>query len=281
MNHKKTALAFLALFFLALLTPLAHADDMGMNDFAEWFGATPNDYVKARSYIGVVGISADINNGGDFNGLTTVEYGPVTYQTTPVTLWTNPELDQVPSINRNFGFGILLGQRLGPWAFELSFWQSTHTATYTGGGFTVTNPATLQSFDFNVKRYIFTQLPTQPFFSVGVSLPWLSVADGSEILNAQNGEYNVIAVNSETLSGIGLQLGVGLEIYLSNNFSLVGGAYQRWTEFNQINGAEKVSSSGVYFDGDSSPTLPSGASNVGSLEGDGINFYVGTTIGFE
>lgn len=262
----------MVLLCLSVVTSLAHADE-----FSDWFGASPNDYVKNRTYIGAVGISAFIDQGGDFTGQNTVTFGPVTLETSPTTVLSNPEVDLIPTINRNFGFGIILGERIGPWAGEISYWRSTHTATYTGGGTAFTTPATLESFNLDIKRYFFTQLPTQPFFSFGISFPWLSVSNGSDILNYQaapvNGQYGVVDINDEAISGIGLELGVGLEIYLGNGFSLVGGANERWTGFSQINGGEKVGNSVVSVDGN--------PSNLASLEGDGLNFYVGTTVGFE
>jgi hypothetical protein len=78
-------------------------------------------------------------------------------------------------------------------------------------------------------------------------------------------------VGDSTYSGIGLNLGVGAELYLGDGLSLVGCLMQRWTGFNQINGQENL------------PFTPSttGSTNVnGNLEGNGLDIYVGTTIGF-
>lgn len=287
MKWTKTAVVVMVLLCSSVVTSLAYGDS-----FEDWFGAAPNDYIKTRSYIGVVGISTFIDQGGDFNGLNSVQFGPVTYSTSPVTQFTNPEVDLVPAINRNFGFGILMGERVGPWAGEISYWRSTHTATYTGGGVLFTTPATMESLNFDLKRYFLTQLPTQPFFSLGISFPWITIVNGSDVLNYQSapnpdGTYNVVNINNETISGIGFEMGVGLEIYLGNGFSLVGSAEQRWTGFNQVNGAEKVGVGEIYYDGDPNETLPAqgsattGPNNIGNFEGDGLNFYVGTTVGFE
>jgi hypothetical protein len=80
-------------------------------------------------------------------------------------------------------------------------------------------------------------------------------------------------VDDETLSGIGFNVGAGLEIYLGNGFSLIGGAYETWTSFDQINGASKIATNSVYFN-----NIPA---DVGSLAGNGLNLYVGTTFGVE
>jgi len=128
----------------------------------------------------------------------------------------------------------------------------------------------LQSIDIDFKRYLLTQLPTQPFISIGLSFPWLWVSDGSNVLDNSN---NLIGINDETISGMGYKLGVGMEIYLDDHFSLIGMAQERWTEFNQVNGAFKVAENSFTFNGNSA--------NVGSFAGNGLNFFVGTSIGFQ
>jgi hypothetical protein len=265
MKFNKAAFFAMLLISLSGFVWVSWADELDEDQT----GVKSTDFIKSRTYIGIVGISQVIDSNGDFNGLNTMEFGPVTFQTTPVTLTTLPEYDLIPEINRNFGFGILAGHREGPWAVEVSFWRSDCTATYSGGGpVTFTYPASFQSINVDFKRYIFTQLPTQPFVSLGVCFPWVWVSQGSEIING-----SIVTQNDETISGIGFELGAGLEIYLDKNFSLVGGGFQRWTGFNQVNGAEKLGEDGMYFDGN--------PSNVGAIEGDGLNFYVGTTVGFQ
>jgi len=235
-----------------------------------FWGIKSTDFIKSRTYIGVGGISSVIDSSNDFNGTQSVSFAPVSYtNSNGVTGVTDSEVDLVPSINRNFGFNIMAGHREGPWAAELTYWRSDHTATFTGVTPTFTTSATLQSFDFNLKRYFLTQLPTQPFITVGMCFPWLWVSNGSNLVDANN---NVAGINDETISGFGFDLGVGMEIYLDDHFSLVGGACQRWTEYAQINGAEKVENASLTEDGNSS--------DVSSLEGNGLNFYVDTTIGF-
>jgi hypothetical protein len=64
-----------------------------------------------------------------------------------------------------------------------------------------------------------------------------------------------------------------MELYLDNGFSLIGGLYQRWTEFDQINGASKVPLNQMYFDGN--------PSDVGALSGNGLQFYIGGTVGVD
>jgi hypothetical protein len=237
-------------------------------------GTHKNDFVVERSYIGVVGTSADIDQFGDFNGTNSLTFNSGTTVSGGSTFIGNPEVDLVPSITRSFGFGVLVGHREGPWAAEISFWRSDHTASFIfAGPTTLTDPASLQAVNIDFKRYFFTQLPTQPFISLGVSFPWLWVRNFSFITDNAVPVPNILHQDDETLSGIGLNIGAGMELYLDNNFSLIGGLYQRWTEFDQINGAAKIPLNQMYFD--NNPT------NIGALAGNGLNIYIGTTFGVD
>lgn len=262
MNQKTLLLSILALIVSVGFTRQVFAQE----------GEGSPDFIKSRSYIGVLGTSATIDHWGDFQGIHYVTSIPVSATSGS----TNNERDFIPSIDRNFGFGVLLGHREGPWAAEVSFWRSDHTATGTyvltaGVTTTLTDPASLQAINVDFKRYFFTQLPTQPFINIGISFPWLWVQDFSWQLDSSNNPTG--RINNETISGIGLNLGAGLEIYLDNGFSILGGLYQRWTEFNQVSGYSKIAFNQIYYDGN--------PSDIGAYEGDGLNLYVGTTFGFQ
>lgn len=244
---------------------------------ASWADDDSADYIKSRTYIGILGNSATLDQWGDFNGTHSVQFGPVTYQTSPVTAFSNPEVDIIPTIDRNFGFGGLIGHREGPWAAEISYWRNDHTATYTGGtGVTLTTPARYESFNVDFKRYFLTELPAQPFVNVGLTFPWLWMHNTSYIMdyhsppNPSTGQYNVIGVNDETISGFGVNLGAGVEVYISELFSISGGAYGRFVGFDQINGASKIALNKIFFDGN--------PADKGSLAGNALNLFVTMTV---
>ncbi len=229
------------------------------------FTAAPDDYIKTRVYFGVIGTSANIDSDGDFNNSLrfTTNYSGLN------------EFDLVPAISRNFGFGALIGYRTGAWALEASFWSSDHDSTWSdrffnpGAPTTFFGTASFQSINFDLKRYLFTKYPTQPFVSFGLNFPWLVVRDGS--LLDYGGGINYI--DDATISGIGFDLGAGLEVYLGQDYSLVGGVVERFSGFNQINGAAKQAANRL--------TMTGNTKEQGNLEGNGLNFYVGATVGFE
>ncbi|HVZ79412.1 MAG TPA: hypothetical protein VHE12_01275 [bacterium] len=259
MRSPNWAFAVLLILVGSLTAPLwGEEEDMS--------GAKASDFIKSRAYIGVFGISSTIDQWGDFSGVNS-------FTTSSAVTTGNPEVDLIPSITRQFGWGALFGYREGPWAGELSFMRSDHTASYISSGpATTTTPASLQSIDFNLKRYFFTQYPLQPFLNLGIAFPWLWVHHFSYLTDTAS-PPNIVSTDDETISGIGMNLGLGVEFYFENDFSLVGGLFQRWGEFDQINGAAKIPFNELYFDGD--------PNDVGALAGNGLTFYFGATVGVE
>jgi len=267
MNLKKASTLALLLMAFGGFVSTTLGDSL-----ADDLGANPNDIVKTRTYIGGMGISSTVDQWGDFNGYNWMQNTP----SSSTTVTAYPEVDLIPTISRQFGWAAFVGQREGPWAAEFSYWRTNHTATWIDTSpstpVTYTNPSTLQSINIDFKRYFLTQLPSQPFVSFGISFPWLWVHDFSTSYTDST-RSTLVQNGDETISGVGLNLGAGLEIYIDNNFSIVGGVVERWVSFDQINGVEKTPLNNMYFDNN--------PSDVGSLEGNGFNFYAGMTLGIQ
>lgn len=221
----------------------------------------PGDYLHTRTYIGLVGTSISVNNTGEFTGQT------YSRSNTPY------EVILIPSIAQNFGFGLLAGHREEAYAMELSYQQSNHTASFgpaslgsvsgSSSSFSsaVQDSAVYYAVNVDFKRYFLTELQLQPFIDVGVSFPWIVVSNAAE-----DGSGNV---GSATFAGLGMNLGIGAEYYLTPNISFVGGVHQRWASFDQFKGfASQFANLAQY------------GSNT-SNEGSGLNFTVGTTLGFQ
>jgi hypothetical protein len=240
------------------------------DDEMETYGQAPtHDFVKHRAYLGFYGTSTIIDSSGDFNGFEAYHL-----QTSPTS---NIESNSIPTIDRQFGFAGMAGYREGAWAGEVSYWYTNHNAYIYSGVDVNNNPVTslattavYSSINLDLKRYFFTTLPIQPFLLAGVNFAFLSSHHTSQLLDPTG--TTVFWSGNQTESGVGLNLGVGLELYLGDGLSLVGGAVQRFTSWAGESGASKV---------DSTP-MPSGdPSNTGALEGNGLNFFVGATVGIE
>ena len=237
---------------LLLLTAL-----FGLAASAVWADENPGDYLHTRTYFGILGTSVGVGNGGEFTGK---NYSRV----------DDPyELTLIPALDRNFGFGGLFGHREEAYALEISYWQSSHLATF--GPATLSGPsgsvyfsgtaqetAVYHSVNVDFKRYFLTELQIQPFVSLGVCFPWIDIPNA-----AANSTTNF---GNATIAGLGLDLGVGAEYYLNPNISFTAGAYQRWASFDEFNGLV-----GQYR-------------QIGSLpsdDGSGLTFAVGATVGFQ
>jgi hypothetical protein len=225
----------------------------------------PNDFLHSRTYLGVVGTSVSVSNSGLFNG-----------QNYSVVNTPNYELDLIPEVSQNFGYGLLIGHREEAYAMELSFWQSNHTANFGPATVTsVTMPAgtsvpaaqdtaVYNSVNLDFKRYFLTDLQLQPFINLGVSFPWITVNNASENRDGQ--------IGTSTLAGLGLNLGIGVEYYLTPNFSVIGGGYERWASFDQAKGS--LSPTAQY-----NPLAING--NATNDDGSGLIFMIATTVGFQ
>lgn len=266
---KFNRIAFFAMLFsiLCLGGFKAWADD----DEIETYGQPEShDFVKHRAYIGIYGTSADVDNQGDFNGFEGSELIPGAGA-------TSTDVNFIPTISRNFGFAGVAGYRDGPWAAEVSYWYSNHSAYLFDGVDANNNPVTALSttavystINIDLRRYFFTTVPVQPFILAGMNFSFLSSHNTSELVDIATN--TVIWSGDQTESGFGLNLGLGLELYLGDGFSVEGGAVQRFTSWGQANGAAKVDEN----------TLFTGLSTEqGNLEGNGINFFIGSTVGME
>ena len=230
----------------------------------------PNDYLHTRTYVGVLGTSVEVNRSGLFNGQNYSRVNNPSY-----------EVDLIPSIDQNFGYGFFIGHREEAYALELSYWQSNHSASFASSGVTsvaVTSPvsvdraqdlAVYNSVNLDFKRYFLTELQIQPFINLGVSFPWITVSHASAAADPSASQINY---GNLTLAGLGLDLGIGVEYYLTPNFSVMGGGYERWVSFDQSR-----SSASPYAQ--YNPLSING--NATNDDGSGLIFMVGTTVGFQ
>src|SRR5436309_1114712 len=124
-------------FYGSFLVVPSHADEMD---------EPSHDLIRSRSYLGGFLSYMGIENDKGFDG-----FG--------AGIGLNPfEVDLIPGINSNIGFGFLAGHREGDLAVEVSFWRSEHSSYWAPGTpFAITGTATYQSVEINLKRYICTE----------------------------------------------------------------------------------------------------------------------------
>ena len=249
------------MFFKHLVLVLSFVFLGGLNFV--WADGNPADYLHTRTYAGVVGTSISVGNTGLFNGLNYSEVNTPAY-----------EISLIPSLSQAYGWGLFVGHREEAYALEVSYWQSSHNATFGPGEVTASNgvstatfgssfqgTAVYNSINVDFKRYFLTDIQLQPFLDFGVSFPWITVANADI-----DGTGTVWPL---TLAGLGFNLGIGVEYYITPNFSITAGAYQRWASFSQFDGTQ------IEYN-----TISLNTSNP-SNDGSGLNFAIGTSVGFE
>jgi len=207
------------------------------------FSEQAKKLIEERSYVSFYGVSAGINRSGDFDG-----WGVV--NGTDYTL--------IPSIKRNVGIGVSTGYRSGEYAAEVSYWHSQHVAQWTDGVNNFESHATYHAVNIDLKRYLFPRLKAQPFLVAGLAFPWMVVRDGTS-----SNPPDPTKVGDSTLSGMGFNAGLGMELYLNQKFSVFLSGVQRWTSYNHVKGY--------------SHTVEDTA---GNLKGDGLNWLAGMAVNF-
>jgi hypothetical protein len=227
-----------------------------------WADGNPGDYLHTRTYVGVLGTSINVDNTGLFSGLNYSRVDSPGY-----------EISLIPSLAPAYGWGLFIGHREEAYALEVSYCQSTHNASFGPGvvgsnngksvtfGSAYSGTAVYNSINIDFKHYFLTDLQLQPFLDFGVSFPWISISDADIDPNGNVGPL--------TLEGLGVNLGIGIEYYFSPNFSIIAGAYQRWAGFDQFTGYQTQAN-----------TLSPYGTNP-SDDGSGLNFSIGTSVGFE
>jgi len=132
----------------------------------------------------------------------------------------SPRLEPAP------GLGIGIGFKHAAWLWELAFVRSSHTAGLPDR----MTRAVYHSLEINGKSFLLKEFPIQPYISLGISVPWLTVKDGSEFQGART---------SASYIGIGLQAGAGFLADITKRFFISGGAGWRVAGYYYASGEGK------------------------------------------
>ncbi len=206
---------------------------------------TPLSKVQKRFYFS---LNLPYNSiGGDFTGELSL------------TVPTTGEYIMVPKMEDNFGFGATAGytqigiNKLG-YSLEISFYQTKHDyewLSYKG-------KASFGMVNFDAKA-IYSFMPMEPFLLLGLTVPWINVEDGAGLDN------NLLPVNpaDARFSGVGLNVGCGIDLFLTPNISFGGRVLFRWVSFNKVKGysgdikiEDGIQGSGLHFGGAVSINFP-------------------------
>lgn len=148
------------------------------------------------------------------------------------------ETEYAPALDPGHGFSLGFGMEFQSCALEFDISATHHDGTVSGGS---SADADLGIFDVNFKKFIGPSRHFKPYFLVGLCLTSLEVEDGS---------YDVYdGWGDATFTGVGLNLGYGLELKFTN-VAFKGEVIYRATEFTNVSGVNASGSLSEYLDGD-------------------------------
>lgn len=150
--------------------------------------------------------------GGDFDG--------------QLVLWHFEKAFFAPRLDPGTGLGVGFGVKHEGWLWEMGYVQSGHAAELPGR----TTRAVYHSLEMSGKSFLFKDLFLQPYISLGISVPWLSVRDGSEFRGTRADASYI---------GIGLSLGAGILVDISPRVFICGGAGWRVLGYYYASGEGK------------------------------------------
>ena len=128
------------------------------------------------------------------------------------TLYRQENGDEVmilPRLQPKNTFRGIAGVRSGRGAFEVGYEQTTHPGTFLG----LAGQATFHSLNFDERIFALTRGRIQPYGLAGLSLPWLTVKDGSFLHDdVADGNFRGFGVNTEAGVAIYPESRVGVSV---------------------------------------------------------------------
>lgn len=151
-------------------------------------------------------------------------------------LKNDTEVIILPSVDNAFGIDFCGGYGINDrWAVELNLMSSGHNGTWQG----LTGKVSFTSFSINGKYTFSSSGAAQPYVLFGISNNRLLIKKGASVI--ATGE-----VDDAELTGIGFNLGTGVDVYVSPHVSLNPGIMLRYVEYTSAAG---VHNSGTITDG--------------------------------
>jgi opacity protein-like surface antigen len=176
------------------------------------FAVIPDAEAKKGFYVGLGATYNTIE--GDFNGSAGLQNGS--------------EIIFLPDIKNDIGIDILGGYGINDQvAVELNLMSSWHRGRWSGQQ----GDVSYTSFSINGKYSFLSSGMVQPYLLFGISGNSLLINHGSE--NTSTGE-----VGDATLSGPGVNVGVGIDAYMIPSVSLTLGTMYRFVDYTDASGVD-------------------------------------------
>jgi hypothetical protein len=128
-----------------------------------------------------------------------------------------PRLEAKSTIRGTVGFRLTRG------SFEVGYERTRHDATFMD----IHGEATFQTLNFDERIYVLTRGRVQPYGLLGLSVPWLTVKDGSVLDNR---------VGDGTFRGLGANTEAGVTVFPTARVGLTVGYRYRAMWFDRARG---------------------------------------------
>ncbi|HEX3047900.1 MAG TPA: outer membrane beta-barrel protein [Bacillota bacterium] len=153
-----------------------------------------------------------------------------------------------PMLDPGAGFTITGGMVVNPIGLEMSYTNSSHFGSCYVGTYTWDGVASFNNIDFDMKIFMDPESSLKPYLLLGMAIPWVVVKDGEH-------DSTTDGVTGDcTYSGIGLNLGGGIDLEVSKELSIQGEAVYRLAGYSSASGTnvsgdlpEMFSGSGFCF----------------------------------
>jgi hypothetical protein len=141
-----------------------------------------SDFAKNGAYVALSGISEFTLDGLTFDG--SAYYQEI----------DGDEIMILPRLDAKTAVRGIVGVRNKRGAFEVGYEQTKHVGTFLG----MAGTATFHSINFDERIFFVTRGRLQPYGLVGLSVPWLTVKDGSFLApDVADGSFRGFGVNTE------------------------------------------------------------------------------------
>ncbi len=179
-------------------------------------GQEQQGFAKVGGYIAGSFVPSFTLDGKTFNGFTL--YREV----------DGDEIALLPKLDKQKMFRGILGFRYDKAAFEISYERTTHKGVFFD---LATGEATFQQINVDTRFFFLTEGRVQPYVLAGGGFPWLTIKDGSFLLDnldagAGDGRFKGYAVNTE----------LGVTVYPHPQVGIVLGYEYRPIWFDRLTG---------------------------------------------
>ena len=173
-------------------------------------------FAKVGGYVGGSFVPAFTLDGKTFDGLTA--YREI----------DGDEIALLPKLDKQKMFRGVLGYRYEKAALELGYERTSHNGVFAEIG---TGEATFQQLNVDTRFFFLTRGRIQPYILAGAGFPWLTIVDGSFLLNDPDA-----GIGDGRFKGYALNTEVGATVYPHPQVGIVLGYEYRPIWFNRATG---------------------------------------------